>query len=222
MVIKSGGARKGEVQSGRNFVHSSKKSAEHARAVEATKRVAFAAKRTRALNRAERLRREILLEFIEERGKGGKKFDRAVFRAKTGRKINSFLLNELSLKQSTKETLKMAFDYDAKLYHTHTKLANEAHLPAKELKVLLKLGLDEMSLLSAKTKAEVPHFEDSKRAILQTLQLVRKAKNERLLISPSAIDFIKWVNDRLIQQLIGDEYEYYREIQRVATANLMI
>jgi len=222
MAINLGPGKKRPVQKGRNFVWPTERSKKHAAEIQKVKTSFFDAKKKRSLARAKKFNREIGLSFIREKLGVGGKFDRQSFRLSATRRINAFLLKELSLKKSTRETLSLAFEYDANLYAMHNSLSYGENVSRKELIKILSLGLEEIGLLDKKTLGQNEVIKKNTKNIRQLVDLLKKTKSNLVKIEPTAIGVLKRVNDLLVKQLLGENYDFYKRLQGVVTENLAI
>ncbi len=178
---------------------------------------ASAERRKTGIARARKYGTTSRADFEREKALQGKRFDLLEYRVKESRKLAAFVLDELIIGPTIKATLKKMLDHDSNLYYAHLMFANKEFIPKEEIVDLLKTGIAEINLLPKSTLKEYPIILENKGRILQIVDLIESEAKGDVTVPASAIDLLKYVNNQLVKQLLGKEYEYYLLLNHLAT-----
>jgi len=224
MAIHLGPAKNKKAHVGRNFVRPFNSAQSVYDVIDTWKGITSTAKKKRTAKRVKALNEGIIKEVTLERSRLAQSQDKVLtfcnLRAAQTRKISDFAVAELDLPTSKRRKLADLLAADANLYFTHSMLSNNRGVSRVELIRLLKQGLERTSALDAKFLANAPIIAKNKKAIAQIIKILTPLKAEIVRIDPSAIQTLKYANDHLVKQLLGEQYAQYQEIVDKATRNV--
>jgi len=224
MVIHLGSSKTMERQVGRNFVRPLKHAQSVHEVTDAWHEITRQAKRARSERRVKGLNEALAVELAEEKAKVKQSQDKVLqvsnFRVAQAKKIANFLLRELDLTPTKRTSLAELLEVDSKLYYVHSMLSNGRSLPRSELLAVLKQGLKRMGDLDPRVLVVTPVIGQNKKTIRQIIKLVESSGGKSILVDPSAVYTLKYVNDQLVKQLLGTQYNEYKSLTAKATKNL--
>ena len=224
MVIRLGAGKKRMAHVGRDFVRPLNKAQSVYDVIDAWKGITNKAKGARTLKRVKVLNERLIAEMALEKVRLDKSKDTVLaiceLRATKLRKVSNFVLAELDLPTSKRRKLAELLDADTNLYRTHSVLSNNMGVLRVELIDLLRKGIERTKSLNPSALARAPIIAQNEKAIIQLIKILQPLKGEFVKIDPNAVHTLKYVNDQLVKQLLGNQYSEYQSLVGKATKNI--